>query len=459
MPNKRWVVRSVVGLSLGVALFWSTPRAFAKGKESSASAKESSASAKEKKKVLVGAFAGSKSGSARDAVIAALKDAGAYDVSESSDLKADGDDQSYAKGSAGAAAVIVGTVSDSGLVLSVRNGADGTLVQDINIKGSSAAKLNKNIARQLSSSVAGVIARTKSGGAGEQASTDSKEGGAESEEAAPKQDESAGEDTSASAHEPASAGASPLELTAGLRAVHRRFAYHDTPDQLFPNRPGLLKAPGYTLPLGPAAFIDATLYPLAFGSRGPGAMFGITGGYEQNFATKSVYGTPERTLTTQASQFYAGLKVRVPISAHEIGLLAAYGQQTFKLTGDEANPQVPDVAYKFIRLGAEVRLRFEAFSLAAHAGTRLVGSTGGLEHDWFPNRTKTQSLEAGVSAGYALGSGFEALFGFDLMRYAFNFNPNPPTANPYTQVIAGGAVDQYTSGWLALRYSVPNHAP
>src|SRR5450432_1223559 len=153
-------VRRLVGLSLSVALSLSAPLAFAKGK------KDSSGSSKknEKKKVLVGAFDGPKSDQARKAVISALKDDGEYDVSESTDAKPGADDKSYAKASGGAAAVLVGTVKKgTGLVLSVHNGADGALIQDVEIKGDSAAKLSKSIDATLAVSVADAVAQTKAG--------------------------------------------------------------------------------------------------------------------------------------------------------------------------------------------------------------------------------------------------------------------------------------------------------
>ena len=45
---------------------------------------------------------------------------------------------------------------------------------------------------------------------------------------------------------------------------------------------------------------------------------------------------------------------------------------------------------------------------------------------------------------------FSIVAGVDFLRYAFNFNPVPTT----NAVVAGGAVDQYISGYLALRVSI-----
>jgi hypothetical protein len=69
-------------------------------------------------------------------------------------------------------------------------------------------------------------------------------------------------------------------------------------------------------------------------------------------------------------------------------------------------------------------------------------------------------LELGLSAGYSLVEDLDLVGGFDLVRYAFDFNPlpRPPAGDPTKRVIAGGGVDQYTSAWLGLRYSLPGHS-
>ncbi len=444
-------VRAVIGLSLGLALALSAPLASAKG------GKDAASSSKGKKKVLVGGFDGPKSGEARKAVIAALKDDGDYDVGETSEAKPGADDKSYASASKGATAVLVGTVKKSGLVLSVRNGADGALVQDVEVKGDSAAKLSKNIGDTLGLSVADAIAQTKPGSAaGDEPKADAKPEADEEEKPAPAEEKSEPAADSSGGQYPDAH--SPLEIEAGLRAVHRSFTWHDTPPDIYPAR-GYPAPQTYKLPLGPALFINGTIYPLAFSSRGPGGNFGITGGYELNFATKSVYNeglASEGKLTTKADQYFIGVKGRIPVGEHQFGIVAAYGQQVFNLLGDENLPIVPDVWYKFFKLSAEGRLRFDALSIGFHLGTRLVSNTGGLGRDWFPH-VKTQVLEAGVQAGYSLTPNLDLVFGVDLTRYAFNFNPVPPGQDPFGKTIAGGAVDQYVAGSLGVRYSLSSH--
>jgi hypothetical protein len=249
---------------------------------------------------------------------------------------------------------------------------------------------------------------------------------------------------------------SPFDLEGGLRAVNRNFTYKDTPAELFPNK-GYPTLVPIQLPLGPALFIDGNFYPGALATSGVAAHIGLAFGYELNFGTNAIFaeGSPiERTLHTQASQFYLGARARIPFGAHELGLLGAYGQQKFQLTGDEAAPLAPDVHYKFVRLGLDAKFGFGDVAIGGHLGTRLVSDTGGLRTDWFPN-TKTKSLEAGLFLRYRVTRALEIVVAGDLLRYAFDFNPIPPQTDPWSKPVAGGATDQYLTGSLGLRVHVP----
>jgi hypothetical protein len=259
-----------------------------------------------------------------------------------------------------------------------------------------------------------------------------------------------------SARRAAAAGAEAapvaVELSAGPRVVHRNFDYNDP---LADFQPGAARPYAYKLPLAPAPFIDVAIYPLAFAGRGFMANLGLVGGYEKLVGTTTVVesGTPtQSTATTSGQQFFVGARGRLPLGEHELGVGVAYGKHSFHVSDHPAGPQdpgVPNVDYTFVRAGLDGRLNLGAVSLGARLGTRLVTNTGSLGQDWFPS-TKTQSIEAGVQLAYHLTPMFELVAGADFLRYAFNFNPVAPT-NP---VIAGGAVDQYISGWLALRVSI-----
>jgi hypothetical protein len=240
-----------------------------------------------------------------------------------------------------------------------------------------------------------------------------------------------------------------FELAAGARVIHRNFDFHDP---LSNYNPSATKPYAYALPSAPAPFLDLALYPAAFATRSFAANVGLVAQYERVIGTSTEAPNGGAAFNTVAQQLQLGARVRVPVSEHEIGLTAAYGKQTFQVTATDPGPgagSVPNVDYTFAKVGADVRLRLaEVIELGAHVGTRLVFDTGSLGQQWF-HKMKTTSIEAGVSLAYRLTPMFTVVAGGDLLRYGFDFNPVPTTA-PF---VAGGAVDQYLSGYLALRVS------
>jgi hypothetical protein len=248
-----------------------------------------------------------------------------------------------------------------------------------------------------------------------------------------------------------SGGPAPLAfvLSAGPRVVHRTFDFHDP---LTNYNPGATKPYSYSLPAGPAPFVDLALYPGAFAGRGIASQIGLVGRYEKLIGTKTNFDQGV-SLSTFGQEFEVGLRGRLPLDANELGVTAAYGKHSFHVTdtdpGPTASAVVPNVDYTFVRLALDGRLDLGAVAFGARVGTRLVTSTGALGETWFP-KTKTNSIEAGVEGAFKLTPVFSIVAGVDFLRYAFNFNP-VPTSNA---VVAGGAVDQYISGYLALRVSI-----
>ena len=110
------------------------------------------------------------------------------------------------------------------------------------------------------------------------------------------------------------------------------------------------------------------------------------------------------------------------------------------------------------RLFSAATLTFGEFLGGAHVGKRFVLGVGPIgertsQNPWFPN-AKADSLEFGVMFGYKLVSMLDLIAGFDFLRYAYNFNPDPP--NPYVAWNgAGGATDDYYTGYIAFRFHLP----
>ena len=410
---------------------------------------DAQAASSTKAKVAVGGFEGAKSGDTRKAFIDALKKDGGYEVTDAEDIKPSAKSKAVAEAAAtlGVSVVITGKFSKGGLKLKVLDGADGKLIEEVEIKGAG-AKLKGNIGKSGASSVADAVGQAK--GAEKE---EPKEEEPKPEEETPEEEKPSEEVAADTSNAGDAKGLSPLDITAGLRPLHRTFEFHDAPYPML----------RYELPLGPLLFIDANWFPGSHFTEGAGEWVGITAGFEKGFATQSVYeeGKPtEKTLKTNQQQFYVGGRFRLPLGDHMAGLTATYGQHKFELAGDDGPcsatipnpcPKIPDLNYQYVKVGLDGMFRFGDFIAGARIGKRIVMKPGTIKPLWFPN-VKTQSLEAGVTVGYRLVSTLYLVAGFDWLRYSLDFNPVPQGRTSY---VAGGAVDQYMSGYLAFRFQVP----
>jgi hypothetical protein len=436
--------------SFRVSLFLSTLVAAVALPQAAIAADNKSDSAA-KVSVAIGAFDGAKSDDVRSAFIDALKKDSSYEVTDAEDIKTSAKGKAIAEAAKGLAvnAVITGKVSKGfGLKLKVFNGADGKLLDEVEIKGGALPKLKTNIEKTGAASVGDAL------GALKPKVEEKKE-----EEAPAADEEKAEEEAPAEAEVSVGSGTtgkgdlSPLDITAGLRPMHRTFTFHQTLADVRPGQ-GYFQLLKYELPLGPTLFIDGNFFPGSLVTKGPAEWIGLTGGFEKGFATQSVYGegTPDqKTLKTDEQAFYVGARLRFPIGEHMLGATGTYGQHSFTLLGDEGPfPLIPDVKYSYIKVGLDGTFRFGDFLAGARLGKRFVSSTGALQTQWFPN-VKTSSLEAGVTVGYRLVSMLDLVAGFDWLRYAFDFNPVPLRPS----YVAGGAVDEYLSGYIGFRFHLP----
>jgi len=412
---------------------------------------DAKADSSEKAKVAVGGFDGAKSGDARSAFIEALKKDGGYEVTDAEDIKPSAKGKAVAEAAAGLGvnAVITGKVGKGGLKLKVLNGADGKVIDEVEVKGAG-GKLKGNIQKSGASSVAAAVGQTKP-----EEKKPKEEEAKPDEEKAEEDEDTPSETVSADSSNAGDAkGLSPLDITAGLRPMHRTFEFHDTPYPML----------RYELPLGPLLFIDVNWFPGSHFTEGAGEWLGITAGFEKGFATQSIAneGKPsEVTLKTNQQQFYVGGRFRLPLGEHMAALSATYGQHKFSLAGDDgpctsppspnACPKIPDVNYSYVKIGLDGMFQFGDFMAGARIGKRIVLRPGTIKPLWFPE-VKTQSLEAGVTVGYRLVSMLDLVAGFDWLRYGFDFNPVPKNRTAY---VAGGAVDEYLSGYIAFRFHVP----
>jgi len=340
-----------------------------------------------------------------------------------------------------ASAFLTGKVSIEGKTASVeidvQNGADGESIAQFTLKGKGLAGLKREIAKELVKKLEGPLERAHPPSPPEEkiaaAAEEAGEEGAESEEGG-------GEEEAPSEPSKASERPSPLEVGGGIRAASRNFRYQD---DLFDS----LRA--YKLGLAPAGFLWLRWYPVAHFNGGALAHLGLTGGYEQGFALESEAANGEKYSTT-SREWFAGLRYRIPVQRHEVGIQVNYGVHSFLVDDDPVFPLVPDVKYSYVRLAADARARVSRVVIGGHFGYRIVSDAGDIQSDrWFPHAS-VGGVDAGLQAGYEVVDGLDLLVGFDFRRYFYSMNPEPGDAR-----IAGGALDEYIAGWGGFAYRLP----
>jgi len=244
---------------------------------------------------------------------------------------------------------------------------------------------------------------------------------------------------------PAGPRPSPMTVAAGLRMFNRSYGYTD---DLF----GALRA--YSLGIGPAASLALHWYPLAHVMDGPAADLGLDlrGETALFLLSKDSAGNE---FPTSHTAWYAGLRWRIRSDPVVVTGVLGYGVRSYRIEAisvDVPAPEVPDVDYGTVRIGAEGRLSVLEGLLAfeLHAAYLALLDTGQLAADeWFP-RSSGGGLELGLIAGLRFAEDFELRAGVDLRRYFLSMNPEPGDPR-----IAGGALDQYIAGTVAISWTWP----
>ena len=246
--------------------------------------------------------------------------------------------------------------------------------------------------------------------------------------------------TKASETSGSSAGAGLPAFTFGLggRALFRKLSWHQDVQP---------RQPPYSLSPGPELALWLEAFPAAFVTDHFAANIGLFGGFDNGFGVTSTATSAAGTaikLTTTFRDFLVGVKVRLPLGALAPYLSIAYGGQSFKLSSSAGSSGVPSVNDKFIRLGIGSRIAVGAVgSLDLTAAYLLVTDPGSQAGEirssaYFPRAT-AKAVDLGASFGYRLHRLFGVRAGLDFRQYGYDFKVRPTDPPP----IAGGATDRY----------------
>jgi hypothetical protein len=423
------------------------------------SGKAKKAQAAGKPRVVVLDFQGEQGDQVRKWVVAELKQLPDNEViadKRARELgRPEGDDAVEAARELQAAAFLAGNVSTKKkayqLKLSVINGADGSRIEEIEFKGKNKAALKDDINQNLVMKLADPLARSKVPEAEEKPAEKPEKAKEEEkepeEEAEPEEEEEEKPEEEEPKKEPEEAPTepsdrvSPLEIGLGVRGYSRNFDYNE---DLFSRQRT------HQVDAAPSIFLYARWYPLAHGKKqGPFANVGVTGGFEQGFAT-TTEDVGGNELKTSMNAFFVGLRGRLPLSRHELGLVLSYGQHNYGISGEAPDRRFPDVGYKYLGFGLDGRFRISSALVGFHLAHRQVLGTGELESaEWFPH-VKGAGFVAGLFGGQSLSDQFDLMAGIDIHRYYFDMNTMLGDPN-----IVGGAVDQYLSLWGGISWRLP----
>ena len=400
-------------------------------------------------------------------------------------------------------AIVTGEIGKKRAKISVHDGKDGSLLGEANFAGANPRKIMAEVGRDFWKKLGGEIARGKapSGAkkpqkvvaeAPEDDETTPDAAGGEGGESTPepeakkktaepvataegegdeapkkkkkkkKKTDSEGGDV---VQEPEDEVVPPtFDLQLGGAFINRSLAYHQ--DNSMPE--GLRP---YSLPAGPAVVAHVIWFPIGPFTDGPAKNIGIEGHIEQAFFISSTLpastGFPNGAkFSTAVHEYSGGARYRMTFGAGNYFFGSLTGGEhafTFHSTSTAADMQrsnldIPDTIYRFLRPGVGLHVEVGGgFSLGIAAGFRWVFNKGGQFHDAFFKHATVNGVDGQAKVGYRISPMFEVRAMLDWRRYFSSMNcfggldAGGAAINQCDAAFtAGGAIDQYFSGSLAI---------
>ena len=317
------------------------------------------------------------------------------------------------------------------------NGHDGFMVEEATFRGRNARQLVARMRAGVWQELGGAIAGTRPPPGAVASSDDGGDG--DGEEEGGEYDVFGGDDDEVSG--PSGPRPPAMLVSASLRLLRRRLSYKD---DLF----GQLR--GYELGGAPAIGLVAHFYPGALFTDGLAANIGLDFRGEAGVGVQSADSSGVE-YPTDTSAWSLGGRLRIPLGAHEAAALLHYGRHSYDIEAanvDNPKPDIPDVDYEFVRLGAEGSFAIlDELRVTARIGWLVMLGAGEIQEDyWFP-RSDVGGVEGALGIGYMVTDDIEVQAGVDVRRYFYTMNPEPGDL-----WIAGGAADQYLAGSIGASW-------
>lgn len=196
---------------------------------------------------------------------------------------------------------------------------------------------------------------------------------------------------------------------------------------------------------------------------------GIAGSFLHSLGGTTPIGS--ETFDTTFSELNLGLRARLPISRHELGIFLGWGQQSLIIDGDneriatgENDPGiVPDLKISYLRFGPDFTLVGGPLRFGVGAYLRLPtidDSDGHLtERRWFPDATAT-GYEFGGSTELSLMNSVSVFVAGDARLLAISMHSDPASAlsgGQLQQAVAGGAMDVSITALAGAKLTLPGN--
>jgi hypothetical protein len=228
------------------------------------------------------------------------------------------------------------------------------------------------------------------------------------------------------------------DLSLGFQLGSRHFAYNDAIGANL--RP-------YDVDGAPMLAIAVALHP--FSETPVLRDFGFYGDFASAIALASAT-SGGASVGTSWSRYDLGGRARVRLGDHErpvmLGASAGYGLELFRFTEPTTiDPELPSVAYGFVRAMLDARIPIGPFALTAAVAYLHVVQNG--EVGLRVRGTRNDGVEGSLGASLPFARVFEARLSGRYTRFFYSFDPVPGDL-----YVAGGALDQYLTGQLALAW-------
>jgi hypothetical protein len=245
---------------------------------------------------------------------------------------------------------------------------------------------------------------------------------------------------------------SGADLAAGMSFEGRNLSFNYSSSLMSGQQPNAYKGA-----VVPGLFVNAELYPLAFGKpQSVGAGFGIAVDVDRIITLKSKLGSQEFATTQTA--YGVGLRFRLPLGKKPtlptIKLAAGYRHLDFTIDHGMTDIGLPNVNYSMIDLGGGIRLPLGTTKLAIEGLFKYLDILSAGEF------TSNTGYGGGSAAGIEVVAGIEIKptdrltlrAGFQYTRVAYSFSQvNALTDRDGDGVKdVGGALDTYTGGYATV---------